>query len=242
MGYEEKPGLSNKNIYPTIDYLKLIMAFIVVGRHIGGGSYFIAFTCCAVPTFFIISGFLVRDSEKRKGRRASFDQVIRIVKLYVIWSLIYLPFWVIGLNDRNLSLYSEIIEYIQHFLFDGSYWHLWYLPSLAFAILFFYFIKRFFKNNSKLIIGFSLLCYLIGLVGDSYSEAFQRIPIINNMLNSYRAMFLTTRNGLFYGLFFYSIGYYLDLLESNYYWKKNVVVTSGIGIIVGVLITKTSHT
>lgn len=40
--------------------------------------------------FFIISGFFVSNSEKRKRARASFDQIIRILKLYLVWSVIYL--------------------------------------------------------------------------------------------------------------------------------------------------------
>lgn len=42
-----------------LDILKLIMSIIVVVGHIGGSSYPIALSYCAVPTFFIISVFLL---------------------------------------------------------------------------------------------------------------------------------------------------------------------------------------
>lgn len=172
--------------------------------------------------------------EKRKGDKAERQQVVRIIKLYLIWSLIYLPLWMI---DNRESLHDQIGNYIQHFLFDGSYWHLWYLPSLAFAIIFLGLLKKLLKNDIRLILGCTLMLYLIGLTGDSYSGIFQKIPLVNCLLHYYRKIFLTTRNGLFYGVFFYSVGYYLDYWDSRIPETRKTVTISVAGIIIGVLIT-----
>lgn len=231
----EKRTLDNKINYSSLDLLKLIMSFIVVGRHIGGGSYATALTCCAVPTFFIISGFLVRNSEKNNGGTAVLNQIKRIMKLYMVWSLIYMPLWII--DNRGKSLSNLTVEYIQQFLFGGSYWHLWYLPSLVFAMIFFQIGKKVFKNNPGLILSFSLICYLIGLAGDSYSGIFQRVAVFDEAMAIYRMVFMSTRNGLFYGFFFYSIGYYMDFLESKLFQKVNAITIAGIGIVMGIVVT-----
>lgn len=183
-----------------------------------------------MPIFFIVSGFLVSNSEKRKGARASFSQVIRVTNLYLVWSVIYLPLWIVD-NRSELSL-SLVVEYLQRFLFDGSYWHLWYLPSLIFAIIIFYGMQKLFKGNKVAIITVSLVCYLIGLIGDSYSGIFEKIPVIESCLAAYRSIFITTRNGLFYGLFFYTVGYYLETINKDISRRS-----SCLGIAVGILIT-----
>lgn len=188
-----------------------------------------------MPTFFIISGFLVSNSEKRKGARASFSQVIRVMKLYLVWSVIYLPLWIV--DNRSELSFSLVGEYLQRFLFDGSYWHLWYLPSLIFAIIIFYGMQKLFKGNKVAIITVALVCYIIGLIGDSYSGIFEKIPVIESCLTAYRSIFITTRNGLFYGLFFYTVGYYLETIDKNISRRS-----SCLGIAVGILITVIENT
>ncbi len=188
-----------------------------------------------MPTFFIISGFLVKYNEKDASNKAAIHQIKRIMKLYMVWSAIYLPLWIIP--NRGESLSNFVIKYLQQFLFSGSYWHLWYLPSLVFAIAFFQVGRRLFKNNPWLILGVSLLCYLIGVAGDSYSEIFSRVAFFDEAITFYRTIFITTRNGLFYGFFFYSIGYYMDFLESKLFKKVNVITVTSVGAIMGIVIT-----
>ena len=201
----------------------------------GGGSYVTALTCCAVPTFFIISGYLVKYNEEAAGNSVALHQIKRIMKLYMVWSVIYLPLWI--MDNKGKSLINLVITYLQQFLFGGSYWHLWYLPSLVFAIAFFQIGKKLFRNNPRLILGCSLLFYLIGLAGDSYSEIFQRVTVFDEAMAVYRTVFMTTRNGLFYGFFFYSIGYYMDFLESKLFRKVNAAMIACVGIIIGIVIT-----
>lgn len=85
----------------SLDVLKLGLAFLVVALHIfpvakmtgisGLISYEIAsgITRIAVPTFFIVSGYLLRNKLHDKTYLKKYCK--RILLLYIVWQLIYLP-------------------------------------------------------------------------------------------------------------------------------------------------------
>lgn len=107
----------------SLDILKVIMAIFIVALH----GNFLAdydpavgfylknglFRIC-VPIFLIISGFFFYNTK-------NFAQwVFRLAVLYVVWMLIYLPFWL------QWPLNSWSVEWNFKTIFWG-YNHLWYL-------------------------------------------------------------------------------------------------------------------
>lgn len=89
----------------TIDIMKFLMAILVVGIHTSPFSFkiwldrgFGIITRLCVPFFFATSAyyFFLRE-------RSLKSYLLRILELYVIWSLIYLPFDITGVGrlDRT---------------------------------------------------------------------------------------------------------------------------------------------
>ena len=200
-----KDPVSIKNEIVGIDLLKFILSIFVVIRHMNFGNiYFTAISCAAVPTFFIISGYLLDSKNNESDDYKNYKkQLCHLGRLYVVWCFLYAPLSII--QYRNKSFIQAVVKYFQNFLFSGGYWHLWYVRALIVSIVLYVFLKR--KYNRNIIIALSFFLFMIGLLGDSYRDITAvYIPKVNHLFDLYRSVFITTRSGLFYGLFFFSLG------------------------------------
>jgi len=192
-----------KKYFPGIDHLKMILAFLVVMRH--ACQYFAKtesifyilnmniLSPCAIPCFFVISGYLFFSKENASIKK----QCIRLLRLYLVWTLLYLQPNVILILKEKLT----VIEFIKNFLFSGSYYHLWFLPSLIVALL----INWLLRNKNVIVVGicFSLL-FIIALISEPYN--FLVSEKINHLFKLYFSIFITCRNGLFFGSIYVFIG------------------------------------
>ncbi|WP_165249370.1 acyltransferase family protein [Adlercreutzia sp. ZJ141] len=154
MGFQnERQRLS----YPGIDVAKLVMAIVVVEIHtrpfgmLGGiaGSLLLAVENIAVPFFFIASGFLcfkglsVADVVG-KGAPKLFrvkGTALRILRLYVIWMLVYLPVDAFGAWLNGWGVAGFAARWARGFLLVGESvfsWPLWYLlaAAVSFAVIY----------------------------------------------------------------------------------------------------------
>ena len=65
------------------------------------------------------------------------------------------------------------------FLFNGSYYHLWYMVGIIYSIAIIYLICK--LNLSKVLLPLAIVCYVIGLLGTSYygigSKTFDRFSL-----------------------------------------------------------------
>jgi peptidoglycan/LPS O-acetylase OafA/YrhL len=99
----------------------------------------------AVPFFFLTSGFLLSAKmsfsfNKKNDIIRTKKQTKKIVKMYILWTLIYLPLAVYHLLSSETSPVRATLIYIKGFIFVGEQynsWPLWYLLSTiyAFAII-----------------------------------------------------------------------------------------------------------
>lgn len=108
--------IEKKNYY-GIDLLKFIMAVCVVAIHtqplysvqsIVVQRLFDTITSLAVPYFFSVSGFLLfskidADISCRKNMEVCKRYLSRVLSLYVIWNIIYLPITIFGFKENNMS-------------------------------------------------------------------------------------------------------------------------------------------
>lgn len=153
----------------------------------------------AVPLFFVISAyFFFQHDEDHIG-----TYLKRIGKLYVIWSLLYLPFYIIANKDFGLTI--MIVKYIRNFFFIGSHYHLWFLPALMFAIYVVNYFHRYY--DMKKLVFISGILYLIGYLGNIYFDELYQIPYLAKGFDYYVQVFSTTRNGLFFGIPYVVMGY-----------------------------------
>lgn len=142
--------LEKKNYY-GIDLLKFTMAVCVVAIHtqplygiqsVAVQRLFDTITSLAVPYFFSVSGFLLfskidADISSEKNMEVCKKYLSRVLSLYVIWNIIYLPITIFGFKENNMSFARYVLDCIRGFLFIGQQfysWQLWYLLSVFFVI------------------------------------------------------------------------------------------------------------
>ncbi|MCC8015593.1 MAG: acyltransferase [Eubacterium sp.] len=208
--------------------LKLTLAYIILARHLAQGfsdagtlTHVLivnTISTIGVPTFFIVSGFLLYRNGTPKHKHV-ISQIKRILLLYLVWSIIYLP-----LNIRGILISENKIngvrEYFQNVVFSGSYYHLWYLPALAVGIGLVYWLRKA-VHNKKVILIILIALFVIGLFGDSWNC--WNIVSVESVFAIYRKIFVTTRNGLFFAPIFVYIGE-LIAERTESFSRKNAVI------------------
>ncbi|WP_330608955.1 acyltransferase family protein [Coprococcus comes] len=134
-----------------MDLMKLIMAIVVIAIHteplvrcekIAVLNLYKAISDVAVPFFFLASGFLVFDKvivlPKEEQERIILNYAKKILKLYLIWTVIYLPITIYDYVTNGESLIRNIFAFFKGLIFVGCHWNswpLWYLLSVFYAFV-----------------------------------------------------------------------------------------------------------
>lgn len=137
----------------AIDYSKLIFSFLVIAIHCQTvtGSPLIdwgiqnGIARISVPFFFLVNGFYLPPSGKHCAHYFK-----RLFSIYVVWSIIYLPFW-------SADLKWQVIFSIM------GYHHLWYLSALIFASLVLFILEKYQTPHRFLFLG-SFVLFFTGFV------------------------------------------------------------------------------
>ena len=159
-----------------------------------------------IPFFFISSGYFMQKGLKGKSNSYFKKYIHRIIKLYLIWSFICLPAGYLLVNNViQLKGFEWVIALIAGLFYAGTYYHLWYMAALIFAMIFCYLWLKKFSMKSLLILGGILL--MIGCV-ETYHALFKN-TLLENPLHIYFSIFHTTRNGLFFGTLYVALGLYI---------------------------------
>lgn len=149
----------------TIDIVKFLMAILVVGIHTSPFSFniwldrgFGIITRLCVPFFFATSAyyFFLRE-------RSLKSYLLRILELYVIWSLIYLPFNISGLQQM------DTFSIAKRYLWDGNEHALWYLCGTVIATLIVYLLQK--KLSDRCVLAITTVLLTIGCLGSTWSPA-----------------------------------------------------------------------
>lgn len=209
-----------KNFY-GIDVTKFICALLVVAIHIAPfglnekynwPNYIVQeyLARIAVPFFFISSGFLFfRKIDKDSFSMAkAFKHVLKLIRLYIIWTLIYGYFIIEDMKYRGQGMVRSILMFVKNFVLTGSYLHLWYLPAVIFAISLIL-ILLYKKCPVEKIVIFAAIFYFMGLFAQSYFgliAPLRKIEWLWTILRLTGKIINTTRDGLFEGFFFVGIG------------------------------------
>ncbi len=223
--------------YQNLDVLKYLCAILILILHLRPFFNFsnpldLTFnniiTRICVPIFFLITGYFVSKKEKENPCYIK-DYIKRMIPLYLIWSLVYLPvaLFVIATNLPTIQsflpfsipipylilllvLLFPIIIFIA-LIYTGVYYHLWYFPAVMLSLVVLSKWKKKFSIKSLLVLSFILLVF--GATETYYGV----LPsIIKNVLSYYYQFFFTTRNFLFFGLFYVTLGYFLGSRKNVY--------------------------
>ena len=230
--------------YQNLNILKYILSILVIILHLRPFIHYsneldLAFnnivSRICVPLFFIITGYFVAKKEKDKSNYID-TYIKRTIPLYLMWSLIYIPIILITMiqylhqiNEyiikMNISMPLIIlliivllpIVLIVMLCYSGVYYHLWYFPALMLSLFVLKKWKEKYKLNYLFIISFFLL--LFGATETYYGL----LPLsIKELVTYYFNIFFTTRNFLFFGLFYVVSGYKMGLKDNVY--SKNYFV------------------
>lgn len=152
MKLQQTQKLNMRTDYPNLDLAKFVCALLVVVIHTSpldntsalAGFYLDdVIARIAVPLFFAISGFLFfRSIVFENGRivrsRSNFRRLLRVtwknLRLYIIWSLIYLVILLPEWHKTGWWGLHAVKDWFHSFLLIGSYYHLWYLLALIAAL------------------------------------------------------------------------------------------------------------
>lgn len=183
-----------------IDTLKFLFSLVVVWIHTGIGNLW-GLTPWAVPFFFLASGFFLfgklfkaPDYQKKTDVVASWWK--KTLRLYLLWSLIFLPFAIIGFANDHLSLAKSIAAYLRNLVLVGENylsWPLWYLLGLLWAGFIIWLAGKMRLPLWSLCV-LAVFLFLLPRMMHLEENGF------------YLRLFKTTRNGLFVGFPFMVLG------------------------------------
>lgn len=200
---------NGKYEYPLIDVFRIIAALLVVAIHIAPLSsfseradYFLTYCIgrIAVPFFPMVTGYFTLGSETLEGTAYKVKKAI--THLGIIYGLVTLLYFPVNYYSGNLPM--TFGEALRQIVFDGTFYHLWYLPAAMLGLVIVYFLLRLWGYERTLLITFVL--YLVGIFGDSYYGLVQKIPEIEKVYDIIFSFSSYTRNGIFFTPIFLCMG------------------------------------
>ena len=228
-------SLAAKREFIAIDIFKFIGALLVVAIHIPPFddvnetfSYEFQQVFCrlAVPFFFLSSGFFLGG--KLKDSRKLFQYLKHIATMYFIWTALYFPQMIQKYWEAGSSFWENVKNLLLRIFVIGSYIQLWYLLATLSAVLLLYLLLVKMKHSLRLVLWLSALLYIVGVLGNSYREILYHMPVVGHLFRQYLELFFTTRNGLFFGFFFVTVGYHISqnrhkITRDKPYWRIGLV-------------------
>lgn len=230
--------MQDQKEYGVVDVGKFIMAIFVVAIHTRPmvemennyiKSLLSVFLDCAVPFFFITSGYFI-ELKRREGGDL-LDRLRKLIIMYIVSSAAYLPLAIYHYVDSDCSILYAAVHYLRSFALVGSNYNsaiLWYLLSsiysLAFVIMMF---KRERKLTEIVIVGFCVFCF--GIACSTLVEIREQLP---EMLKKVASLVnATIRNGrIFSGFFYLPLGMLFAHVNTS---KLTGIIAMLIGSLVG---------
>jgi len=221
--------MRHRKNYAAIDNFRLVAALLIVAIHTAPLASFsesadFLVTYCfgriGVPFFLMVTGFFVlAPYQRRNANRFSSGQSERIdygdsgrtgngsigkflrktAVLYGASTLLYFP---LKLYSKNLS--DSVGGWLKEIFFDGTFYHLWYLPAVILGCLLLVVLLRFCSPLTISAVVFVL--YIFGVLGDSYYGLVSEVPFFKIVYEGIFQVSSYTRNGIFFAPVFLWLG------------------------------------
>ena len=221
--------------YQNLDLFRFLSSIIIIVLHVRPFftvSYEIDMAInniigrVCVPFFFFISGYFAAKQEQKKPDYIR-SYIRSMIPVYLLWSAVYLP-WSLSLAAPYIQQVSGLLctiglptaiqnllllllvplAVIIALLYSGVYYHLWYFPALLLSMLVLRWWKR--KYSLRVLLTVSFVLLLFGATETYYGFCGQ---FFQSLLHYYYAVFFTTRNFLFFALFYVTLGYWMGKQE-----------------------------
>lgn len=240
-----------KKQYNAIDILKVFFAICVVGIHtqimqnensnIEWGIFHGIFRL-AVPFFFICSGFflgikLYKSNTIESGLIEIKKYIKRLIIPLICWLIIGLPIQIYNYRENNFKII--ILKLIRKLIFY-PWGALWYLLAVIVAIII---IIPFYKRNKiKNAVILGGVFYFVALICNNYYFLIENTAI-QKVVDIYLKICVSSRNGVFEGLYFVSSGIYIAKLMQeginlNNLKNKIIFIASYILLIMEIFLIK----
>lgn len=213
--------------YNFLNIMRFIMAIMVVSIHTVplyslkdtyAYDLWKTISLLAVPFFFISSGFFL--GKKLNGYSEDGEKAIRstrskIIKFYLIYTIIYLPLTIYDYVTNGESIIHNIALFFRNLIFIGEHfnsWILWYLLSLIYGLtlLLFMYKKKVSLKKATIVGG---ILYLFGIISNQFVKSGGV-----HIYYIYKLITLTYNNGrIFNSLIYLCIGIIIS--------KKNIKVS-----------------
>ena len=157
----------------------------------------------AVPFFIVCASFFLKQSLGNSQKMKTY--LTRIVKTYLFWSFVYLPYAWVFFSSLHLPVYLFPAGVFVALIYLGMCYQLWYIPAFLLGL---FLVNQLVKRLGMVWTGFlALLLYCWGLI-ETYSAYLDTTSLLKGY-QLYSNLFFTARNGLFYTPIFIYMGYYL---------------------------------
>lgn len=226
--------------YNSIDLTKWIMAIFVIAVHTHPLEsiqnsfiykiYEVMITM-AVPFFFMASAYLL--FYKMNGSYGDDNNIqiinkyiIKMVKLYLIWNVVYFPLAVYGYVQDGDGILKSIAMYIRGFFFVGEQfysWPLWYLLSTIYSMSL---IKILLKKRleEKYILILSIFVFIIAQIMTYMVESQESLNGILYLFSQF--IKLSIGNGrILTGFCYISIGMCIAKYKKSIDWKISLLAS-----------------
>ena len=218
--------MTKQETYSGIDYFRMIAAVLIVAIHTSPLASFSAtgdfiFTRIiarvAVPFFLVTSGFFLISRYSYNA-----DKLRKFIKktalIYAAAIVIYIP---INIYNGYFSEDNLLPKIIKDIVFDGTLYHLWYLPAaIVGAVIAWYLVKQWAYRKTFAV---TLVLYIVGLFGDSYYGIAENIPSLNSFYHLIFQVSDYTRNGIFFAPIFFVLGGYISDNKDKLSFKKSII-------------------
>ena len=157
----------------------------------------------AVPFFIVCASFFLKQSLGNSQKMKAY--LVKIVKTYLFWSFVYLPYAWVFFSSLHLPVYLFPAGVLIALIYLGMCYQLWYIPAFLLGL---FLVNQLVKRLGMVWTGFlALLLYCWGLI-ETYSAYLDTTSLLKGY-QLYSNLFFTARNGLFYTPIFIYMGYYL---------------------------------
>lgn len=213
VGHNEKNARESLVHYEHLDAIRYLSAISIVILHLRPFlgihdeldlvfNNIVGRTC--VPMFLMVTGYFVSIKEEHNPKYIQ-SYLRHMIPVYLVWSILYIPLGLNYIEQMNLPVILYPVALLIAIFYTGMYYHLWYFPALFISVfLLGKWVKRW-KLKYLLILSFLLLCF-------GASETYYGVlpvPLQHFLSQYYFDIFLTTRNFLFFGLFYVTFGYFI---------------------------------
>ena len=206
----------------SIDLLKFTMAVLVVFLHTDwvGTDYVNPIARCAVPTFFMISGFLLYD-----GQTIGSERIVRNLKniwhIFLWSSVLFLILKEMSYVVKGVFWLPSSQQIIKFLLFNEHpfYWHLWYMPAYLYTLAIMWIVDK--HNLYKYLFLATPLLLFGDLVLGKYS-----VMLWGREFNA-----IYVRNFLFVGIPYFSLGLLIKRNMNKIIGINKTIILTGGGVL-----------